>query len=211
MHPDDRGPLEVDRSRLSDGRRASYRAERRYSRNGRQRALGARRPRRWCATRSGAPLYFIGQIQDITERHLARGGAPRVARRAPPERGEAAAPRATPGGDPRGGAQAPRLRPPRRRLPGARRRRHPGRVAAAEARADAGRARRRVRARRPLSRTRWSSTCACSRASSGRCCCATSGSTGSLRSLADGMSSPTLAVVDRRSRRRSRGSTRRPR
>ena len=52
-----------------------------------------------------------------------RGGAAGVAQGAAPERGEAPPARATAGADPRGRAQAARLRPPRRRLPGARRRR----------------------------------------------------------------------------------------
>ncbi len=70
VHPDDRAVVEADRSRLTTDQAPSYRAERRYIRKD-----GAHI---WVhATASvvrdvaGTPLYLVGQIQDVTERRLA--------------------------------------------------------------------------------------------------------------------------------------------
>ncbi len=70
VHPEDRAPLEVDRTRLNDGRAPSYRAERRYRhRDGH--LLWVQVTASLVRDANGAPLYFLGQIQDITEQHLA--------------------------------------------------------------------------------------------------------------------------------------------
>ena len=70
VHPDDRGPLEIDRSRLADGAVASYRAERRY-RHCDGHALWVQVTASLVRDAVGAPLYFLAQIQDITERRVA--------------------------------------------------------------------------------------------------------------------------------------------
>ncbi len=70
VHPDDRVPLDADRSRLTEGADRSYRAERRYLRKD-GRVLWVHVTASMVCDANGEPLYFIGQIQDITERHLA--------------------------------------------------------------------------------------------------------------------------------------------
>jgi PAS domain S-box-containing protein len=70
VHPDDRGPLEVDRGRLAEGEAPSYRAERRY-RHKDGHLLWVLVTASLVRDATGAPLYFLGQIQDITEQHLA--------------------------------------------------------------------------------------------------------------------------------------------
>jgi PAS domain S-box-containing protein len=71
VHPDDRGPLQIDRSRLAMGRAPSYRAERRYRhRDGR--LIWVQVTASMVRDVHGAPLYFLGQIHDITEQHVAQ-------------------------------------------------------------------------------------------------------------------------------------------
>jgi len=71
VHPDDRAPMEVDRTRLSAGAAPCYRAERRYRhRDGH--LLWVHVTASLVRDAHGAPLYFLGQIHDITERHLAK-------------------------------------------------------------------------------------------------------------------------------------------
>ncbi len=70
VHPDDRGPIEVDRGRLAEGHAPSYRAERRY-RHKDGHLLWVQVTASIVRDVTGAPLYFLGQIQDITEQHLA--------------------------------------------------------------------------------------------------------------------------------------------
>ncbi len=70
VHPDDLAPLAVDRTQLGAGAAPFYRAERRYlHRDGH--VLWVHVTASMVRDANGAPLYFLGQIQDITERHLA--------------------------------------------------------------------------------------------------------------------------------------------
>jgi PAS domain S-box-containing protein len=71
VHPEDRGPIEVDRGRLAEGHAPSYRAERRY-RHKDGHLLWVQVTASLVRDVTGAPLYFLGQIQDITEQHLAQ-------------------------------------------------------------------------------------------------------------------------------------------
>ena len=70
VHPDDRTPLEADRGRLEGGAAQSYRAERRYL-DKRGRVLWVHVTASIVRDAAGVPLYYLGQIQDITERHRA--------------------------------------------------------------------------------------------------------------------------------------------
>lgn len=70
VHPDDRTPVEADRERLIAGTAQSYRADRRYlDKHGR--TLWVHVTASIVRDAAGAPLYYLGQIQDITERHRA--------------------------------------------------------------------------------------------------------------------------------------------
>jgi two-component system sensor histidine kinase UhpB len=70
VHPEDRVPLDDDRSHLAGGASRSYRAERRYFRKDGA-IIWVHVAASMVRDVNGAPLYLIGQIQDITERHLA--------------------------------------------------------------------------------------------------------------------------------------------
>jgi PAS domain S-box-containing protein len=70
VHPDDWQRVEADRARLADRMAQYYRAERRYCRSD-GRLVWVHVTASMVRDANGAPLYFIGQIQDITERHLA--------------------------------------------------------------------------------------------------------------------------------------------
>ena len=70
VHPEDRVVLDVDRARLAGGDSRSYRAERRYLRKDGG-IIWVHVAASVVRDVNGAPLYLIGQIQDITERHLA--------------------------------------------------------------------------------------------------------------------------------------------
>ncbi len=70
VHPDDRGPLEGDRARLAAGGVPFYRAERRYRhRDGG--LLWVQVTASLVRDAGGVPRYFLAQIQDITERRVA--------------------------------------------------------------------------------------------------------------------------------------------
>ncbi|MEO6030245.1 MAG: PAS domain S-box protein [Candidatus Binatia bacterium] len=70
VHPDDRPLVNDDRSRLSTAQTPSYRAERRYIRkDGRQ--IWVHVTASVVRDVAGTPLYLVGQIQDVTERRLA--------------------------------------------------------------------------------------------------------------------------------------------
>jgi PAS domain S-box-containing protein len=70
VHPDDHGGVDEDRSRLAGDVVASYRAERRYVRKDGG-TIWVNVTASVVRDVSGAPLYLVGQIQDVTERHAA--------------------------------------------------------------------------------------------------------------------------------------------
>jgi PAS domain S-box-containing protein len=70
VHPDDRSDVEGDRSRLAGDVASSYRAERRYIRKDGS-VIWVNVTASVIRDVSGTPLYLVGQIQDVTERHLA--------------------------------------------------------------------------------------------------------------------------------------------
>jgi len=70
VHPDDRTPVAADRMRLEAGGAQAYRAERRYL-DKRGRVLWVQVTASLVRDAAGTPLYYLGQIQDITERHRA--------------------------------------------------------------------------------------------------------------------------------------------
>ena len=148
------------RSRQSRSRTRSSRASRR-ARTFRRSSTGSPARRRAAGSSASSPAIRDADGRIVGARGIARDvtdGMRRERRcarrsRAAPERG-AAPPAGAPSGEhPRGRAQAARLRPPRRRLPGAGRHRHSGRVAAPPARvASRAEGRRRSRPHRALRR-----------------------------------------------------------